>query len=668
MIEDMGINIEERIMAFYLEKAIFVNRAPFEHLELNFKEKGISVLSAVNGRGKTSILSHVVDALFEMAKPVFEQEFEGIENKYYRVSSVVYNINMQKPSYVYLRFRNSEDASFRDYIDIRNNCTEEEYNTAIQIDNKINFNQIKDTLKDSLNIKYWSPIEEGKVKQVFNDNVLTYFPSYRYESPCYLNDPYSIAFDYKRISGFAGKLTNPLEVVSDIKGLSNWILDVLLDLKSNEQHIIEIHPEKKLGDQYIIPTKESTIWENLNKILSHSLFSKRYNGYVRFGIGRRNMGTTRICIINEDKGQSACICPSIFNLSSGELSLITLFGEILRQADNLKNNVSLNEIHGIVLIDEIDKHLHISLQKEMLPKLLNLFPNVQFIVSSHSPFFNMGLADDAIERTQIIDLDNSGIVCEPTNNDLYREVYDMMINENQRFANKYKELETRVLNINKPVIITEGKTDWKHIKTALQYFKENHEYEAVDVEILEYDFDFGDSKLHNLLSQYKMFPHRYKIIGVFDCDEANGESIHKEGGTRKYGKNIWGISIPIPEYRNYNESGISIEFLYGDENLKLEDECGRRLYVTSEFNKDGRLVSNLRIGVKNIYKVKNFITKEKEKVQADEVIDIEGNSLALSKEQFATNILEKKEPFDNMDFNGFRPLFDRLMYVLQQSE
>ena len=82
LIEDMGINIEERIMAFYLEKAIFVNRAPFEHLELNFKEKGISVLSAVNGRGKTSILSHVVDALFEMAKPVFEQEFEGNENKY----------------------------------------------------------------------------------------------------------------------------------------------------------------------------------------------------------------------------------------------------------------------------------------------------------------------------------------------------------------------------------------------------------------------------------------------------------------------------------------------------------------------------------------------------------------------------------------------------------
>lgn len=31
-------------MAFYIEKAILINRAPFEHLELNFKENSINVL------------------------------------------------------------------------------------------------------------------------------------------------------------------------------------------------------------------------------------------------------------------------------------------------------------------------------------------------------------------------------------------------------------------------------------------------------------------------------------------------------------------------------------------------------------------------------------------------------------------------------------------------
>ena len=74
-------------MAFYIEKAIFVNRAPFEHLELDFKERGINVLAAVNGRGKTTILSHIIDAIYELAKKVFHNEFEGRENKYYRYSS-----------------------------------------------------------------------------------------------------------------------------------------------------------------------------------------------------------------------------------------------------------------------------------------------------------------------------------------------------------------------------------------------------------------------------------------------------------------------------------------------------------------------------------------------------------------------------------------------------
>ena len=44
-----------------IEKIIFHNRAPFEHLELNFKDKDVIMLNAINGGGKTTILSHIVD-------------------------------------------------------------------------------------------------------------------------------------------------------------------------------------------------------------------------------------------------------------------------------------------------------------------------------------------------------------------------------------------------------------------------------------------------------------------------------------------------------------------------------------------------------------------------------------------------------------------------------
>lgn len=46
-----------------VEKCLFVNRAPFEdNLEITFKD-GVNVLCGINGRGKTTIITYIVDAL-----------------------------------------------------------------------------------------------------------------------------------------------------------------------------------------------------------------------------------------------------------------------------------------------------------------------------------------------------------------------------------------------------------------------------------------------------------------------------------------------------------------------------------------------------------------------------------------------------------------------------
>lgn len=61
--------------------------------------------------------------------------------------------------------------------------------------------------------------------------------------------------------------------------------------------------------------------------------------------------------------------------------------------------------NGIVMIDEIDLHLHPTLQREVLGKLRNIFPNVQFIVSTHSPNVVMG----ALDFVQVVKLENGEI-------------------------------------------------------------------------------------------------------------------------------------------------------------------------------------------------------------------------------------------------------------------
>ena len=215
-------------MAFYLDKAIFINRAPFESIELDFKEKGINVLTAINGKGKTTIISHIIDAFHELARPNFENEFEGKSNKYYRISSAVFNINPSRPSFVYFVFNNNGERW--DYVDIRNECSENDYNATIRIDNKIPFNEFSQELKDSKNVKRWcKSAQKDAVVKLFNQNLLTFFPSYRYEDPGYLNDTYSFKIEHKIESGYSGFLTNPLVVMCQFKVLANWLLDVALD-------------------------------------------------------------------------------------------------------------------------------------------------------------------------------------------------------------------------------------------------------------------------------------------------------------------------------------------------------------------------------------------------------------------------------------------------------
>lgn len=73
-------------------------------------------------------------------------------------------------------------------------------------------------------------------------------------------------------------------------------------------------------------------------------------------------------------------------LSAGQKSLLTLFGDIARRLILLNPTLD-NPLkgQGIVLIDEIELHLHPKWQQGVLFNLQKSFPNIQFIVTTHSP-------------------------------------------------------------------------------------------------------------------------------------------------------------------------------------------------------------------------------------------------------------------------------------------
>lgn len=73
-------------------------------------------------------------------------------------------------------------------------------------------------------------------------------------------------------------------------------------------------------------------------------------------------------------------------LSDGYRSYIGLVADMLYHLNHVCPKKSkLTDLTGVVLIDDIDVHLHPKWQREVVPKLAGTFPNLQFIITSHSP-------------------------------------------------------------------------------------------------------------------------------------------------------------------------------------------------------------------------------------------------------------------------------------------
>lgn len=91
-------------------------------------------------------------------------------------------------------------------------------------------------------------------------------------------------------------------------------------------------------------------------------------------------------------------------LSDGYRYLVLLAGELSTRALLLNKHLGLEvneQINGVVLIDEFGIHLHPGLQDEALKRLSDLFPKVQFIVTTHSPMMVNGLAKEQIHILEI---------------------------------------------------------------------------------------------------------------------------------------------------------------------------------------------------------------------------------------------------------------------------
>jgi predicted ATP-binding protein involved in virulence len=92
-------------------------------------------------------------------------------------------------------------------------------------------------------------------------------------------------------------------------------------------------------------------------------------------------------------------------LPDGVRSLVGWIGDLLMRLDQLKwkNDVPVNEHPLILLLDEIEIHLHPAWQRKVLPAVQKLFPNAQIFLSTHSPFVVNSIDGAAVYELKVKD-------------------------------------------------------------------------------------------------------------------------------------------------------------------------------------------------------------------------------------------------------------------------
>jgi tetratricopeptide (TPR) repeat protein len=211
------------------------------------------------------------------------------------------------------------------------------------------------------------------------------------------------------------------------------------------------------------------------------------------------------------------------------------------------------------------------------------------------------------------------------------------------------------------VIWTEGKTDWQHIQRAFSALNVGPR-----IEFHREETDFGDDQLLKQCAALARVMQACPNIFIFDHD--NDQILSKIDdsvrGYKSWGNNVYSFAIPIPSHRK-DEAGVCIELYYTDDELRMPDTAGRRLFLSTEFSPvSGRVQANTALSIGN--KGRLPIGKNAPiRIIDSEVYDERGQNVALSKADFARNVLEGKDAFANFHFEAFRAILALVNKIIE---
>lgn len=370
-----------------------------------------------NGSGKTYILDNIYS---EIKKIVAGTDYIK-KNTYYKREKILDELGIAFNNFsAVLDLDENEKNRFKDLL---NN---------IEIYNTHEFSSKLYNLKSSITNKYNIFLENYKkfLENQVTDIYTEFDPKPKlknsYKKEYYYQNSSHLSFYIKDLNSQIKKFTSTsvsIKIDNNFcfsKDTSNLVINFFNAKRTETSERIKDSTEisiysdlDNLFEEYLIsqfksntPTKKLITDEEFEYLDSKNSWLNKVESDLKYIFEEKN---TKISF---DKFQKKIVIISgekhfnMNNLSSGLQAIFKIYSSLLMRTKLA--SIDPTELFGIVVIDEIDVHLHISLQKKVMPFLTKAFPKIQFIVSTHSPFV-------------ITSTDNDTVVYDISSGDFYEE-------------------------------------------------------------------------------------------------------------------------------------------------------------------------------------------------------------------------------------------------------
>jgi len=328
--------------------------------EIEFNEQ-VNVFIGGNGAGKTTLLEGIVASLLKITSNL--------------LGTHIYKSNLISQTDINYQSNNSSILLYVEApIPTNTNPPPLNKNAKYNIPLFVKAGILDETEAEKFyNQKYNKFIVEFRKKVehgIFDLPILKYYPANR-GAIKYIHKPSSTVYLNARIEAWSNIIQNDISYSKFFKWFFDYETEELMKNR-DDGHFKYKSPNINYVRQAI---------QEAFKIINGKIYTVKSEKIKKNGT---NQLVPVLALQEEGKKKHEVL----ENKSSGEKAIITLIADIaynLSIAHDFTKNIDFFKSSGIVLIDEIEAHLHPNWQRKIIPLLTNLFPNIQFFITTHSP-------------------------------------------------------------------------------------------------------------------------------------------------------------------------------------------------------------------------------------------------------------------------------------------